>query len=356
MLNEIELIAALGSADNLDASQLAQLDREGLLPLLKRLPEALRTTHDQQVFKAAAWEAAHRHVVTSLLATLAAADLDVIVFKGTALAYTCYDAPWERTRTDTDLLIRETDVASSQKVLTDLGFYNELSLPGQLATAELAFYLDDDMGVSQPIDLHWRLSNNWLLAGVLSFDDIWREKLPVLGLGEQVWQPSWRQALIIACLHRAAHMSVVTYEVEGAPRPEGNRLIWTYDIHLLAAKLDDADWHWLVNLAGEKKVAAVVAEGISRSIDLLATAVPAFVVAELTKMTGQIPVSRFANQRQGELESLMAIPGVRLKLGYLREQLFPHAAYMRQCYPGDSLARAHAKRLTNGLRKRWSAV
>ena len=88
-------------------------------------------------------------------------------------------------------------------------------------------------------------------------------------LGPHALAPSPPLALLVACLHRTAHHGTTT------------RLLWLYDIHLLATTLSDRDWHTVVERAELCGLTPVVVAGLDHAAERLGTVVPASVLDRL---------------------------------------------------------------------------
>ena len=72
--------------------------------------------------------------------------------------------------------------------------------------------------------------NPQILADSLPFDALWRDAVPVVRLGPGARMPSLVGSIVLASIHRLAH------------HQQQERLIWLYDVRLLATLLNDADW------------------------------------------------------------------------------------------------------------------
>src|SRR5437867_349211 len=74
-------------------------------------PVALRQELRQRAVRQAMWELRHQQVLARMLAALAAIDVQPVLFKGTALAYSLYSNPVLRARGDTDLIVAPESTA-----------------------------------------------------------------------------------------------------------------------------------------------------------------------------------------------------------------------------------------------------
>ena len=355
MLKDGELAELVLGQRELLATDVPQVECERLLGLVPNYAPDLEQQLKQEAFNAAAWEVAHRRVISGALSLFAQNGVDALVIKGTALAYTLYAEPWQRRRVDTDVFIRESDVDAAARLLEVLGFESGVSLPGRLAMAELAFSLTDEFGVVHTLDLHWRLNNNWRLAQAISFKELWSQRKSFPALCPEAQCPDDTASLLIACVHRAAHVTDIAYERPWGSKPESDLTLWIYDIHLLSEAMTEEDWQWVCEAAESAKLCLIVADALNSSRNLFGTDVPDSVLESLLNKDKQVSLEQMAQQASGEMTSLRAIPGLRDKLVFLVEQLFPATSYMKARYPDDWLAWAYVKRIVSGLLSRVSA-
>ncbi|MBO6700909.1 MAG: nucleotidyltransferase family protein [Pseudomonadales bacterium] len=355
MLKDGELAELVLGQRELQAADIPQVACERLLGLVPICASNLEQQLKQETYNAVAWEAAHRRVVSWALRLFAENAIDALVIKGTVLAYTLYAEPWQRCRVDTDVFIRESQIDAAVKLLEGAGFESGVSLPGRLATAELAFSLTDEFGVVHTLDLHWRLNNNWRLAQAISFEELWAHKKSFPSLCPEALCPADTASLLIACVHRAAHATEIAYERPWGSKPESDLTLWIYDIHLLSEGITERDWQWVCEAAERAKLCLIVADGLQTSRNLFGTEIPVTVLKSLMDKDNQVSLEQMAQQASGEMTSLRAIPGFRNKLAFLVEQLFPAASYMKARYPGDGLLWAYVRRIVSGLLRRVSA-
>jgi len=91
---------------------------------------------------------------------------------------------------------------------------------------------------------------------VLSHDEIAERATPLPALGPDARAACGTDALVLACLHRAAH------------HRDSEELLWLYDIHLIACSLSDADWTAALTIVERGSVKAVArVDWPLRSID-----------------------------------------------------------------------------------------
>ncbi len=87
-------------------------------------------------------------------------------------------------------------------------------------------------------------------------------------------------ALLLACMHRGTHRHN-PYYVSGEPHTGGDRLIWLYDLHLLAESFGEHDWQSFIARADAKGLRGICADGLATAHQCFATNVPEYAFAAL---------------------------------------------------------------------------
>ena len=85
--------------------------------------------------------------------------------------------------------------------------------------------------------MHWKISTQAIFAEVLTYDELLAEAVPVPSLGARARAAGHVHALLLACIHPVMH------------HRNSERLLWLYDIHLLASRLPEADLDRFAQLA-----------------------------------------------------------------------------------------------------------
>lgn len=327
-------------------------EAEGIVPIAANVATNLAAVHKQAVHQAVAHELVRYQSDVEVLEALHDAGVDVLVIKGTALAYTLYDEPWHRSRNDTDLFIRSEDLEKTRELLLSLGYTAAPAILGPIAVAELAFTRGEGTELAHTIDVHWRLNNSWQLSQLVGFDELWDDRIPVERLGQHAWCCSRRWALLISAIHRAAHQRYLAYEVEGLPRMESDFTLWTYDAEVLSRQMSEAEWSQVTDVAIERHMARYLLSLLSRSIKLFGTTVPEAVMHKLESADHQYPIDQTSRASSMLIGNFLSIPGLGIKVSWLRQQLFPSDVYMRQVYGCEGfLLIGYVKRLFRGLLK-----
>jgi len=265
--------------------------------------------------------------ISGLLAALEDRGVPCLILKGTALAYSLYRHPHLRPRGDVDLLVPEQRRAAAREVLAALGYEFPNATSGRLVSAEFTATLVDRYGVVRSVDVHWRLSNAQGFARAASLDALLERAVALPALAPQARGPSPADALLIGCLHRVAHRHGDYWY--GARRHRGDRLIWLYDLHLLAETLDEAQWAEFCRRAAATGLRAVCLDGLRRAQALLGTRVPVQAIGALETGGDEIAA---AYLRGGALRwlatDLRALPDWSSRLRLLAEHAFPPSSYM----------------------------
>jgi Uncharacterised nucleotidyltransferase len=317
---------------------LESANRQGVLPLLADAAAAARWDDElivamrPSVIAEGALALVRERELRRVLSALADDRLAPLLLKGAHLAFALYSSPDRRPRLDTDLLINENDREAVRQCLERIGYVPGATVTGDVAFAQFQVWRIDASGARHTIDVHWRVANPKAFADRLMYDELRRDAVPVSRLGLNAFAPSPVHALLIACLHRTAHHGTST------------RLIWLYDIHLLANQLSENDWQDLANLARERRLAAVVFSGLDAASHKIGTVVPRVVVDRLRADVAdtEADVLAFLSGPQPQMQVAVSdwkrIRSWRARVRFAREHLFPAPRYMRDRYQITSQA------------------
>ncbi len=284
---------------------------------------------------AAVREEVRRREVAAVLEALAAAGVRPVLFKGTALAYGVYAAPALRPRSDTDLVISADERDAVRLALASRGYQASNYCEPVFSQFELA--RTDALGVVHAFDFHWKVSTQSAFADLLSYQELSAEAVAVPALGAHARAAGPVHALLLACVHPAMH------------HRNAERLIWLYDIHLLAARLSSADSERLAELAVRKGVATICAHELGRARARFGTALPDPVMRALAASRAPEPsASYLAPERRWADElwsNLGGLPRWTDRVRLLREIAFPAPTYMLRVYglAGDAGAGHEAR-------------
>lgn len=332
---------------------LAAADAHGLLSLLAAsaeaadCPVALRTTLQTEARRQLAGELVREHELRQVVVALHEAGVGALLMKGADLAYGIYPRPDLRPRTDSDLLVDTTMRAAAAAVLERLGYERVPQTGGDLLMYQEPFRRCRGGSVAHVVDLHWRVFNPQRYGATFTFEDLERDaqRRPTLspcarGLGRV-------HALALACVHRVAHHF------------DQDRLIWLYDVRLLAADMQAEEWDALLALADSRGIQLACLRTLEAASDAFAAQVPVAVLRTLRASGQGHEDAAFFDPRAAHARrvwsDLRHVEGWGSRLSVARQHLFPPARYMRTVYApasGAPLWFLYARRIVRGSR-RW---
>lgn len=257
-----------------------------------------------------------------VLRALEDAGVTPVVFKGAALAHTHYAESWRRPREDADLLIAPESRQRVFALLTDLGYQRPAFIAGDLVMYQAPFARVDRLGVEHALDVHWRIANPQVVSQVITHAELVARSMTVLVDGHPMRVPSPVDALILACVHRAAHHA------------DSEDAIWLSDIHLIATRFDAGEWRTLAERAASRSVRALCARGLRLASDRFQTRLPSDLLTELGAGSAE-PSAVFLRKDLRPVDRLSAdirALGPRAAARLVREHLFPPAEYVRAVY------------------------
>jgi hypothetical protein len=333
-LARIIATSTASTPSNLDDPEVRQFARsEGVLPLL----EWIEGRWDGEYRAQATVQIARRARLTRLLNLLNAEGVDAIVFKGAHLAYACYPDPALRPHVDTDLLIHPRDTDKARRAFERSGHRLIPHVSGRFVMSQFHF-ADGGVGGYHAYDVHWRISNPVVFRNVLPFDEVRAQTRSIAALGENGRGPSIPHALLIACVHRAAH--------HGA----SERLIWMMDIRLLLQAASAGNLDEFCRLAQEYRMSGICADACARAATFFGDVTVPDGLSQ-TAGTASEPSRAYlfapSTLRQHWLD-LRATPW-RDRPALIREHLFPPAEYMKDISTSPSpLAVRYLTRMVRG--------
>jgi hypothetical protein len=255
-----------------------------------------------------------------VLGDFAGSHLVPILIKGTPLAYSAYDTPACRPRSDTDLVIRESEVDAARRVLAARGYRTTVHCNDLFSQFEVQ--QEDVFGVTHVFDVHWKISTQPVFADLLTYDELLQRSEPVPALGAHALAAGAVDALLLACVHPVMHHRNV------------ERPLWIYDIHLLASRLTVGDVESFVDRARQKRMATVCASGLRMAREMFGTEVPDAVFRQLSSI-GEPSAAYLDHGRRWHDELASSVCGLsswRSRLRLLREVMFPGPHYMLGAY------------------------
>lgn len=285
-------------------------------------PVAVLDALEQRARDAAGEELLRGAETRSVVDALAAAGVRAVIIKGTALAYGAYPTPASRPRADTDLLVSPAQSGTARDVLQGIGFVRTVTCEQLFSQFEVQKL--DRFGLTHAFDVHWKISTQPLFAEVLTYEDIVARACPLPALGPSALAPADADALLLACIHPVMHH-------QNSPR-----LLWLFDILLLASRLTPDEAGRFVQRARDRKVAEVCAHQLRLVQDLFGLNIGSAIFDELADAGGAEPSAAYlASNRKWRDELVSSVRGLprfgdRMRL--VRQVLFPAPAYMLGAY------------------------
>jgi hypothetical protein len=268
-----------------------------LLPLLyarlrdlddKHVPEAALARAEAAFYATLRRNVLLQHELGQIVGSLHEENVEVIVLKGGALAWTVYASPAMRPMVDLDLLVHPEHMERVGCVLGTLGFHRSESLPARMVPFQERFgggamWIRERKGKVTGLDVqHDLVGVDWCRqAFPIEADALWEAALP-LDLGETLArQLSPVDALIHLCLHPPLHHGYVW------------PLLGYVDIDRLIGQAgSDLFWRQLMERVRRFRAKTIVYWGLTAIHDVLATPVPAEVLAELAPRGARLRLLR----------------------------------------------------------------
>lgn len=241
----------------------------------------------------------------------------MLLLKGTPIAFQYYQAPYLRTRCDTDLFIRAADTNLAAQVLASNGYRLSGLDQGSYASKQFVALSPFRQDFAVSFDIHWRLSNRVIFNNILQFEECWERRQPLPELGRNAYMLSPPQLLLHACIHRIAH----------GRNTMRNRLIWLYDIHLITNRFSAAaeEFDRFRRLALEKQVGMLCLDALVMCRYYFHTTYPAGYLTAMTHNDYQEPSAHLlhASKPSWAFADLLALNTLHERLAFADELLFP---------------------------------
>jgi len=280
-----------------------------------------------------------------ILSHLHSAGIDVLILKGSALAYWAYPSAHLRDCSDIDLLFSSyADTCKVIECLESLAYrLRDPVLAGDLVSFEHTCVRDSVSGTGLEIDLHWQLSSSPIFAYRFYFDELNSRAISLPKLGEFARGLSPEHAFFNACMHRIQNMA------EGSE----NSLKWLYDLHLLCADFSQAQWQQVLDVAIERKLAGVCRDALQAAQHDFHTIVPDAILASLLSAEKNefMKIGKMHRWFYIQYMSFMAFPNWPLRMRWLRQRLLPNAAYLEMRYGETNWIRLLLKRIKAGFQR-----
>lgn len=271
--------------------------------------------------RAAALESLRAEDLRGVLSALAERGLEVVITKGTALAYDIYAAPELRPRGDVDLLVAREQASRTRAVFRELGFREQITSGDEHALRQVTLSRTDAHGIRHDYDLHWDIANTPVFASAFRVE----RTIALPGLGEHARGLAHVDALLYACIHRVAH------------HHDNERLIWLVDIALLRDRMSADEHRAFWRKAADGRVVGVCRHSIELADEWLSRPPRhhAEEVLSADELTRDEPSQAFLDRGLtygGEmLANFRALPW-RARAQRLWQLAFPPTAFVQQSF------------------------
>ena len=155
--------------------------------------------------------------------------LDVLIYKGPALANLAYGSTWAREYGDVDFLVHEADIVQAYHALDRAGFEPEFRPSATFwprllrMTKELPFR----GRAGSVVELHWNVLPRWF-PGVFELEPTWQSAQLREQKKVECLAPSVEEMVVILCIHGMTH--------------RWDSLRWLADIAWLVDRHPNLDW------------------------------------------------------------------------------------------------------------------
>lgn len=201
-----------------------------------------------------------------VLDACAAKNIEVIVFKGMALAYYVYHDIALRPMSDIDLFVHQEDIPVLEKALLELGYVYFDPFKKEILK-ELSCGLQFSKEGRFSLEINWDMIQLERIKGVVKFDntDLWKYSsiYDAGSLSFRVLKPEMQ--ILTLAFHHFLHGFI--------------RLIWLYDIaKLVEVYGSQMDWELMIALSKRYKIKYLTWFVLDASQTLLGAAVPSWVL------------------------------------------------------------------------------
>lgn len=304
--------------------------------LLSQWPAHLLTGIADEARLMGLWETTHRIAIARLIDTLASHNIESVLMKGTAVAYSMYDDPAARRRGDSDLLIRPSDLDATRALLLSTGWYRDSDPHG--LTYQEGWLFDSAGAFVHSLDLHWEPSDSAVLQRFLRSEDMFATRQELPGLSPCAWRAETPLLLIHETMNQKWH-EAYGYWTDQGPIKGARRLIWSMDFNLLTQSMGPDDWHRLMQLCEPHGIGPLIADTLKQASSDLNTSLPAdFIQALEQQSQDQAILDYFAARDSFDAFwlNLSQARGIREKWAIIRKRGFPPRAHLHAKYPAHA--------------------
>lgn len=272
-------------------------------------------------------------------------NINVVVLKGFSLAYQVYKHPALRPKTDTDIIINPNDKEKIKTLLGNLGYTNPRGWEPKAIINQFSLKKSLSKGVNVYFDVHLKISNSKKIENILNYAELLNSaKTDTL---EHLLLVNKPYALLHAAFHLLGHKS------------QGDlvKLIWYYDIYLLAEQLTPLEREQLLNLIDKTGLSGVIHYVLKLTAAFFPSTKIDELIPEVAMLTNNTEYS-YLTKTTASIQVLWMVlqntQGLKNKALVIKETAFPPKAeiihkYGEQTYWPISLL--YIRRLMGGIKK-----
>jgi hypothetical protein len=239
-----------------------------------RVPEAIRHDLEALYEGSASRNARLFAALREVIEALRAAGVEPVGLKDIQLAVSIYPEPALRPMGDVDLLIRRADWGAAAESLHALGFVarpsGDVPYTRKYATGQHFRRARDEIW----IDLQWNvMQREWDLRGEGSFtydgEAMWRNAVPIQGLGFDLRAPALEDMLFHLCLHLEGHRYcelVLFCDIAELLRREAAAVRWDNLLELAQRYAAQSSLYYVLSFV-QKLLDAPVPDSVLRSLE-----------------------------------------------------------------------------------------
>lgn len=331
--------------------------RHGVVPLLhhflsqheswQEFPAQFRELLTQATYQQLAWDLLRESDLGQLLDQLDDAGIRYLLIKGAGLAYTHYPSSYLRARCDTDILFRDRAAFERAWVLLkSMGYSRRNTLSGEFVGYQHCCHRPLGHGTYQVLDCHIKINDYLFYADAFDFAELYEHSVPLPQLAGSARTLGPVHALLMACMHRVATI----------PHGNADRLIWLFDLYLLAGSFTRHQWTEFVALARARQLCGSCVHSLSAARRFFPLDVPAGTLAEMDEAAAKEPFKPGQEMKRWQyyFHVFQSVPGLRKKAKLLREHLLPSPDYLMEKYQTSNrciLPLLYVRRVFGGVKR-----
>ncbi len=213
------------------------------------------------------------------------ANIETLVFKGPAVALSCYGSIGLRNFSDLDLLIPECKVLIAREILIKRGF----EAAGNLTPHQQQRFLSSGYHWSFArstddliLEVHWRITPRYF-SFPLEIASLWQRRVVLNLPRKKAFQPSPEDCLLALCAHGAKHA--------------WERLVWISDVAHLIQTNEHIDWNTVMERAQTLRSVRLLLLGLWVAHEVLGAPLPSMLRERITRDAGILKSTRTIQAR-----------------------------------------------------------